>query len=168
MPGGHQTSASCTSGKSHLPQRTPHRRQRKCQRSARGRSAWSGRCGPCLGVRPQQVMPAAPPSAGARSRLADRHIVLLRCCILLLYQARELWAQDFEFICLTLGGATGIRTPDLLHAITRQHVHPCVSLQVTVLPRLRKSARVRSSCGTFLLYCCHTRPTGQVTPLPDA
>ncbi len=45
-------------------------------------------------------MPAAPSGAGARSRLADRHIVLLRCCILLLYQARELWAQDFEFICL--------------------------------------------------------------------
>jgi len=26
--------------------------------------------------------------------------VLLRCCILLLYQARERWAQDFEFISL--------------------------------------------------------------------
>ena len=44
-------------------------------------------------------------------------IVPLRCCILLLYKARERWAQDFEFICLNWGGATGIRTPDLLHAI---------------------------------------------------
>ena len=53
-----------------------------------------------LGGRPQQVTPAAPPGAGARSRLADRHIVLLRCCILL-YQALELRAQDFEFVSLT-------------------------------------------------------------------
>ena len=27
--------------------------------------------------------------------------MLLRCCILLLYKARERWAQDFEFIYLT-------------------------------------------------------------------
>ena len=46
-------------------------------------------------------MPAAPPGAGARYRMSHRDIVLLRCCILLLYQSRELWAQDFEFICLT-------------------------------------------------------------------
>ena len=46
----------------------------------------------------QQVMPAAPPGAGARSRPTERDIALLRCCILLLYQARELWAQDFGFI----------------------------------------------------------------------
>jgi len=43
-------------------------------------------------------MPAAPPGAGARSRPTERDIALLRCCILLLYQARELWDQDFEFI----------------------------------------------------------------------
>jgi hypothetical protein len=54
-----------------------------------------------LGGRLQQVMPAAPPGAGASSRLVDRHIVPLRCCILLLYQSLELWAQDFEFIYLT-------------------------------------------------------------------
>ena len=29
-----------------------------------------------------------------------RDIVLPYCCILLLYQPRELRAQDFEFICL--------------------------------------------------------------------
>jgi len=46
-------------------------------------------------------MPTAPPGAGARTRLAETDIVLPRCCILLLYQARELWAQDFEFIYLT-------------------------------------------------------------------
>ena len=37
---------------------------------------------------------------GPRSRPGDRYIVPLRCCILLLYQARELWDQDFEFIGL--------------------------------------------------------------------
>jgi hypothetical protein len=44
----------------------------------------------------------------------------------------------------------------LLHAIWRQHVHPRPSVQVTVLPRPRKSAQVRTSCGTFLLYRCRT------------
>jgi hypothetical protein len=34
-----------------------------------------------------------------------------------------------------LGGAMGIRTPDLLHAIPRQHVHPRPSVQVTVPER---------------------------------
>ena len=54
-----------------------------------------------LSARLQQVMPATPPCAGAGSWLAERDIVPLRCCILLLYKARELWAQDFEFISLT-------------------------------------------------------------------
>jgi hypothetical protein len=49
-----------------------------------------------LGGRLQQLMPAAPSGARARSWPADRHILQLRCCILLLYKARELWAQDFE------------------------------------------------------------------------
>ena len=38
---------------------------------------------------------------GPTSRLTDRGIVLLRCCILLLYQALGSWAHDFEFISLT-------------------------------------------------------------------
>jgi hypothetical protein len=66
----------------------------------RQRSSWSGAPVPSW-RRLQQVMQAAPPGAGARSRLPKRGIVLLRCCILLLYQARELWVHDFEFICLT-------------------------------------------------------------------
>jgi len=49
-------------------------------------------------------------------------------------------------------GAKGTRTPDPLLANNRQHVHqrPCV--QVTVLPRLGEAARVRTCCGTSLLY----------------
>jgi hypothetical protein len=68
----------------------------------------------------------------------DRHIVLLRC-ILLLYEALGLWAQDFEFISLTWGGATGIRTPDLLYATSRQPVHRSASVQAAVLERVRPS-----------------------------
>ena len=89
---------------------------------------------------------------GPTSRLTDRGIVLLRCCILLLYQARELWAQDFEFISLTCGGAKGIRTPDLLHAISRQHVHRSTSVQVAVPERAHQSGQVRTGCCTFPLY----------------
>jgi hypothetical protein len=61
-------------------------------------------------------------------------------------------------ISLLTCGATGIRTPDLLHAIQRQPVHPRVPVQVAVLPRPLQSARVQACCGTFLLY---RRRTGQ-------
>ena len=94
----------------------------------------------------------------SHSRLVDSCIVLLRCCILLLYQARERWAQDFEFICLTWGGAKGIRTPDLLHAISRQHICSRPSTQVTVPGRAHESSGIRASCGTFLLYRAEPAP----------
>jgi hypothetical protein len=77
--------------------------------------------------------------------------VPLRCCILLLYKARERWAQDFEFIYLNWGGAKGIRTPDLLHAISRQHVHRSPSVQVTVPGRAHQSGQIRTGCCTFML-----------------
>jgi len=142
----------CDGGKSHPPKGTTQPHQRKGQRGGKGtfflvRALWVR-----LGIRLQQVMPAIPPCAGTRSQPADRHIVPLRCCILLLYQACELWAQDFEFICLTWGGATGIRTPDLLHAISRQHVHRRTSAQVTVPGSTRPSRQVHTGCGTFPLY----------------
>jgi len=44
------------------------------------------------------------------------------------------------------------RTPDLLHAISRQHVHPRPSPQVTVPAGAPRSAGVRVRCGTFVLY----------------
>jgi len=72
----------------------------KCQRSGEGTFFLVRALRTRLGVRLQRVVPAAPPSAGASSRLGDRHMVLRRCCILLLYQALELWAQDFEFASL--------------------------------------------------------------------
>jgi hypothetical protein len=59
---------------------------------------------------------------------------------------------------LTWGGATGIRTPDLLHAISRHHVHRSASPQVTVPERTHRSIQIRAGCGTFLLYSFHLRP----------
>ncbi len=49
-------------------------------------------------------------------------------------------------------GAMGIRTPDLLHAIRRQHIHPRPSPQVSVPERLPWSASIRTGCGTSVLY----------------
>jgi hypothetical protein len=78
---------TCSTGrKSRRAQRATYRHRCKYQRSgSKGRSSWSGRSRVRLGVRLQQVIPAAPPDAGARFRLVDRDIVLLRCCILLLH-----------------------------------------------------------------------------------
>ena len=45
----------------------------------------------------------------------------------------------------------GIRTPDLLHAISRQGIPPRPSAQVTVPERARLAARVQAGCCTFLL-----------------
>jgi hypothetical protein len=57
----------------------------------------------------------------------------------------------------------GIRTPDLLHAITRRHIHPGPSPQATVLRGLPESAQVRAGYGTSLLY-----PGQESTPRPHA
>ena len=46
----------------------------------------------------------------------------------------------------------GIRTPDLLHAITRQPIRPRPSPQVTVLSSASECTFVRLGCGTSLLY----------------
>ena len=73
-------------------------------------------------------------------------------------------AVRFVRITPLTSGAKRARTADLLHAISRQHVHPRPSVQVTVLPRPRKSARVRTSCGTFLLYRCHPHRGHQSRP----
>ena len=148
----------CDGGKSHPPKGTTQPHQCKGQRGGKGtfflvRAFWVR-----LGIRLQQVMPAIPPCAGTRSQPADRHIVPLRCCILLLYKARERWAQDFEFICLNWGGATGIRTPDLLHAISRQYVHWRPSPQVTVLEHPLRFASVPAGCGTSMLYRSRNSP----------
>jgi len=55
----------------------------------------------------------------------------------------------------------GIRTPDLLHAISRQAIHPCLSLQVTVPERACQSAEIRTGCCTFPLYESPLLTTGR-------
>ena len=46
----------------------------------------------------------------------------------------------------------GIRTPDLLHAIQRHHVHRSPSPQVTVPRRPHESPGIQAGCCTFVLY----------------
>jgi len=65
-----------------------HRHQCKWQRLEEGNVLPGQALRVRLGGWLQQVMPAIPARRGARFRLADRDIMLLRCCILLLYQAR--------------------------------------------------------------------------------
>jgi hypothetical protein len=108
-----------------------------------------------LGVRLQLAMPTTPPGAGASSRLVDRHIVLLRCCILLLYQGLELRAQDFEFICLTWVELRGFerRTSCMPSAgSTSTAVRLCRSPSQEVRARPVKSAPVA------VLSCCTGQP----------
>ncbi len=57
-----------------------------------------------------------------------------------------------------LCGATGIRTPDLLHAISTHDVRLRTSVQVIVPGRAPASVQIRVSCGTFALY----RPGRQI------
>ena len=49
--------------------------------------------------------------------------------------------SGFRIMLLTWGGAMGIRTPDLLHAMQWQHVHSSASVQVTVSGRPHQSPR---------------------------
>jgi hypothetical protein len=143
-PAGPAGLTRCAGGKSHPPKGATHQYRCKCQRSGEGR-VLPGQGAPSPSRRAASAGHAGN-SARCRShsRLVDSCIVLLRCCILLLYQARERWAQDFEFIRLTWGGAKGIRTPDLLHAISRQHVHRSTSVQVIVPRSARPSRQVRT------------------------
>jgi hypothetical protein len=64
-------------------------------------------------------------------------------------------------------GAMGIRTPDLLHAISRQHVHSSTYVQVSVSGRPYQSSQIQAGCGTFLLYspgCPRQEPADVAVP----
>jgi hypothetical protein len=50
----------------------------------------------CANFRLPQATPAALAGGRAKSELVCGHIMPLRCCTLLLYEAFECWAQDFE------------------------------------------------------------------------
>jgi len=66
-----------------------------------------------LGVRFQRAVPPAPSGAGARSRLAKR----TSCCCVAAVQGPGTMGSGFRIYLPDLGGAKGIRTPDLLHAM---------------------------------------------------
>jgi hypothetical protein len=124
---------------------------------AKERSSWSDHyrsvlvCGlsrSCQQLRRRRSQISA---AGERHRLAA-----------LLYFAAVpgpwITGSGFRIYLSDLGGAKGIRTPDLLHAISRQHVHPRPSMQVTVPGRAHESSGIRAGCGTFLLYRAEPAP----------
>jgi hypothetical protein len=53
-----------------------------------------------------------------------------------------------------------------LHAIHRQHVHPCLSPQVTVPEHAHQSGQIRTGCCTFPLYrpaCSARLPNERLT-----
>jgi hypothetical protein len=148
----------CAGGKSHPPKDATHRRQCKCQRewernvlpgqiapSPSWRAASAGRASSPAWCRSQ------PPAGGQAYRAAA-----------LLYFAAvpgpRIAGSGFRIYLSDLGGATGIRTPDLLHAISRQHICSRPSTQVTVPGRAHESSGIRASCGTFLLYRAEPAP----------
>jgi hypothetical protein len=88
----------------------------------------------------------------SRSELACDAFRCGCCCTLLLYKALEPCDQIFELWSLSWGGAMGIRTPDLLHAMQWQHVHRSPSVQVTVSGRPHQSSGIQAGCCTFVLY----------------
>ena len=116
------------------------------------RFAWPGTlCGYLgLGRQPARRPPCI--RTDTRSELACDAFRRGGCCTLLLYEALEPCDQIFELWSLSWCGAMGIRTPDLLHAIQRQHVHPRLSVQVTVSGRPHESSGIQAGCCTFVLY----------------
>ena len=121
--------------------------------------AAGGRASFCL-VRPNLGLYPAQAAAGqaavfirtdSRSELACDGFRCGCCCTLLLYEALEPCDQIFELWSLNWGGAMGIRTPDLLHAIQWQHVHRSTSVQVTVSGRPHQSPGIQACCCTFVL-----------------
>jgi hypothetical protein len=120
----------------HLQCRTPAAGQELTDRQA---SILPGHRVPSApGPRLRLATPQAPNWCAAPHATA---VAVLCCCTR---------GSGFRFIPLTCG-AKGTRTPGLLHAISRQHVHPCLSPQVTVPERTSGSASVRGGCCTFLL-----------------
>ena len=97
-------------------------------------------------------MPAALIGGGALSELAYEASRCRRCGTLLLYGAPELWGSGFRILALNCGGAMGIRTPDLLHAIQWRPAHRSPLAQVTVPPSTHQSTGIQTRCGTSLLY----------------
>jgi hypothetical protein len=116
-------------------------------------------CGVCAGDRLATAGSApgirCPASSPAEARCPIRTHVQRPKRPPLLYFPAVLTVRTVRILLLTCG-AMGIRTPDLLHAIWRQHIHPRPSPQVTV--SLRPCAATPSAC-VAALPCCTAPPT---------
>jgi hypothetical protein len=145
----------CTGGKNHLPRCPTHRHQCKWQRSRqKERSSWSERSESVSGCSfsrsCQPLRPAPETDPGWRRSTSSCRVAV----ILLLYKAGELWAQVFEFICLTwveLRGFEPLTSCMPSAGSTSNAVRPCRSPSQEVRARPVKSAPVA------VLSCC----TGQ-------
>jgi hypothetical protein len=135
--------------------------------AAAGRAsfAWSGELCGYLRLRPQPARP--PPSSAGTPDPNWRAMVSLRR---LLYFAAvpgpETLGSGVRIMLLSWGGAMGIRTPDLLHAIQRQHVHRSPSVQVTVSGRPHESSGIQAGCCTFVLYRPEPPPRAERAQFP--
>jgi hypothetical protein len=116
------------------------------------RCAWPGTLGGYLGLGRQPARRPPCIRTDSRSELACDAFRCGCCCTLLLYEPLELCDQIFDLWSLTWGGAMGIRTPDLLHAMQWQHVHGSASVQVTVSGGPHQSPGIQAGCCTFVLY----------------
>jgi len=156
MPGGQQTSASCTGGRSHLPKALPYRTSASGKGLEKGTFFLVRRCGSALkggfSRSCQQLRPAPEPDPDRRSGTSRCCAAVFCCCT-----RPENCGLRISDLLSDLGGAKGIRTPDLLHAISRQYVHRSTSVQVTVPERAYQSSQIRNGC-TFPLYRS-ARPT---------
>jgi hypothetical protein len=89
---------------------------------------------------------------GHQIRTGVRWFSLRRLLYFAAVRAPGTVGSGFRIMLLTCGGAMGIRTPDLLHAIQRHYVHPRPSVQVTVSGRPHQSSGIQAGCCTFVLY----------------
>src|ERR1022692_4868182 len=64
-------------------------------------------------------------------------------------------------------GATGIRTPDFLHAMQRQDLHRSMYAQLASLMRAHESAPMSTGCGTPQLYGPQLLPLPLIGPTPS-
>ena len=84
----------------------------------------------------------AEPNSGWPGSVTCSWVAVLCCCTR---------CPGFRIMSVTCG-AKGTRTPGLLHAISRQHIHSSTYVQVSVSGRAYQSSQIQAGCGTFLLY----------------
>jgi hypothetical protein len=156
----------CTGGKSRLPKGATYRYQCKCQRSGQrnvlpGQGALSPSwCAASAGHASSFARRRSQIPAGGRA------IVPPRCCILLLYQARELCVQDFEFTYLSWVELRGFEPlTSCMPSTGRQST--AVRLCRSPSQRVRTSP-VRSAPVAVLLCCVrHEAPVRREAPLTE-